>query len=1674
MAVATEYTWNGAGGDDNWTTPANWTNNSGYPNAAVDIAVITGAIRRVIVLDQSVTVGGILFTNTKVEHSISNTAAQTITLADNGYIRLANIASASNQNIYCPIILGGGVSFESFNTTFTDGSDLGYLYFRKQIIGTNMAVSFNGVGGRVRLAGDSSASFAGMMYVNSGRIRSGTDANFGSTSYPVVWGTNSYWDAATAITTKPMVIAGNAQFTIWGNTTHSGPIAISNNATFIIRTGGNGYTFSGPISGEGNVSAAQSTVTFSGANTNTYTGVTMVTNGTLLWLNKTIGMDAIPGTLVIGDALTAGQVQLSKSSQINDNALVYLMNSNATIYGKLTLNGCNEVIAGLVTTGGVANAAVVENNHSSNVSELTISNVTDCTYFGAVRNGSAAKLNIIKDGPAVFYMNGPAQNTGTWTIRGGALGGVSTYGGAVVVASGGTLAPGATNNVVGTMILGNDLTNQSGSSLNFDLGYPNVVGNGTNDLISVLGNVSLDGTLTVTNLTGFETGHKNDKWRLINYSGTISGGGLTAVNWPAGTPYTALGTDTNTAGQVNLVVLSVTNLPDTPAVVFPANNASPVGEAITLDWSDSQDGDGYQVYLWKSVDSPPSSPTGSVTSSQFTLPTALDLGTTYNWQIVTTNSGVLTSTGAVWSFTTRADMRPLVPDTPSPTNGAQEVPVSTILGWANAYSATGYEVCLWIPPDSEPGSPTGVATTNSYNPGALNYLTNYNWKVVATNQYGSATGAVWSFTTRNHRPFAPDSPSPTNGAANVSPSTSLSWTCTDADGYQVYVWLTSGSKPGTPTAEVTSPTYTPTLLDFTNYYWQVVATNAYGFETGAVWTFGTARIVTGINFTWTGAAIDNKWDRPANWTRNNDYPRLASDAAIFTGATQPTVDLNGDKTVGSIIFSNTTAAFTIQNNTLSMANGGSIVVQNTASQSSPTISSALTMLGSLAVTNDKSGNTLTLSGTNSGTSILTLGGVGIISLSADSSSTFTGLIVVQCSDVRYNGTGGLGSTNAPTILNGGSFRNAANTAEPLIVVSNSFIEHWGSGTISSPISISNAVLTLNNGGNTPNYNGYFTGTNGGITLSSGGGYQFSGSSSNTFSGPVTNPGCTFSLNKTAFDGAIAGPLVNSGIVQLSANNQIKDTAPVTLLSSGILRLNSFSDTIGLLIATGNLAVAENTSGATASTLTISNNVDGTYAGQVRNGAAAALNIVKNGSGNWFFNGIATNTGTFMVSGGTLGGTGTIMCAVTVTNSAAVNPGTNTFRAGTLIISNNLVLATNAVLNFELGRPGFVGLGTNDLISGVNNLTFAGTINVTNLSGFETAGISSNWVLITYAGTLTTNQYQLGRVPSAINWVGYEIDTTSQVGQVRLKVTSPRSPYYWLLDQTNIILQVDGGDTGITYSVLGITSNLTNAAAVLYQVSNTTSFTYIDTNALGSVDRRFYRVTESTNGIVSTNAVVFTAVRRQLDPGAWYKYALGIDFGGNNKLDSTLGSQLSKGLTGNDTKTLADLFYLLDAAGNWAMCYLDAGGAWRDYISGNVTNTHVLPWQSFWIKRRNGGSTSYPVYSGYCFTNVSPVTFRSNDWHMITWQLPLDRKESDGVQQGWGFAAAGAKQGGSWLNSDVLTVGDGSGLRFYYLNTNGRWCAVGQTIPAANVDFHLGEAYYYMHRGTGITWTATGP
>jgi autotransporter-associated beta strand protein len=121
----------------------------------------------------------------------------------------------------------------------------------------------------------------------------------------------------------------------------------------------------------------------------------------------------------------------------------------------------------------------------------------------------------------------------------------------------------------------------------------------------------------------------------------------------------------------------------------------------------------------------------------------------------------------------------------------------------------------------------------------------------------------------------------------------------------------------------------------------------------------------------------------------------------------------------------------------------------------------------------------------------------------------------------------------------------------------------------------------------------------------------------------------------------------------------------------------------------------------------------------------------------------------VAAGGTLGGTGIIGGAVTVTNGGVLSPGPLN-GIGTLTISNSLSCATGCVLQVTLGT-------TSDRVAVNGNLALSGTLHVVTNAGWSA---STTYTVFTYTGTLNTN----GLVSSA--GPACTIDTRT-AGQVKL-------------------------------------------------------------------------------------------------------------------------------------------------------------------------------------------------------------------------------------------------------------------------------------------------------------------
>jgi autotransporter-associated beta strand protein len=202
-----------------------------------------------------------------------------------------------------------------------------------------------------------------------------------------------------------------------------------------------------------------------------------------------------------------------------------------------------------------------------NVADATGSSASDLIVSAPISDGSGdyqGQGTLTKTGLGTMQINSVSTYTGPTNVDDGKLivngsasgstfnvGANGTLGGTgvtgfVQVADNGLLAPGAS---VGTLTTGSLLLSAA-SRLEFELGLPGIIGGTENDLLSITGDLTLDGVLRVIANPGFDKG----TYRLANYTGLLTD---SAVSLEASflTLFPGSFVDTATTGQVNLVVV---------------------------------------------------------------------------------------------------------------------------------------------------------------------------------------------------------------------------------------------------------------------------------------------------------------------------------------------------------------------------------------------------------------------------------------------------------------------------------------------------------------------------------------------------------------------------------------------------------------------------------------------------------------------------------------------------------------------------------------------------------------------------------------------------------------------------------------------------------------------------------------------------------------------------------------------------------------------------------------------------------------------------------------------------------------------------------------------------------------------------------------------------------------
>jgi len=267
----------------------------------------------------------------------------------------------------------------------------------------------------------------------------------------------------------------------------------------------------------------------------TYTNVTLPSSGSVL-LNK-------------DGELTAG-LTISSAATLTGNLTVDTSQEGTNAVGDVTLSGVFSGVGGLVKAGTGTSGIVILGTANTYTGITTIS--TGTLKLGAagsiansgtisVASGAAFDTSLV---PGGYSLTATQWLMGSGTV----LGSVSSLG---------TVAPGLSGSA-GTLSFASNLSFDSGSILSYGLnGTSTTAGGGINDLSAVTGNLSLDGTLNVSEIGvgSFLSAIVGDIWRLFTYTGALTDNGLSLGTVPTLSSGLTLAVDTSTPNQVNLIVV---------------------------------------------------------------------------------------------------------------------------------------------------------------------------------------------------------------------------------------------------------------------------------------------------------------------------------------------------------------------------------------------------------------------------------------------------------------------------------------------------------------------------------------------------------------------------------------------------------------------------------------------------------------------------------------------------------------------------------------------------------------------------------------------------------------------------------------------------------------------------------------------------------------------------------------------------------------------------------------------------------------------------------------------------------------------------------------------------------------------------------------------------------------
>jgi len=199
-------------------------------------------------------------------------------------------------------------------------------------------------------------------------------------------------------------------------------------------------------------------------------------------------------------------------------------------------------------------------------------------------------------------------------------------------------------------------------------------------------------------------------------------------------------------------VWSISVPPKTAYNPNPADGAEFVDPNVPLSWTSGFGAKLHTVYIGTDYDTV-NNATGGLPQgpAKYTPAAPLELEKVYYWRVDEFDA-LATHKGDVWGFTT-----PSAAGSLNPVNGAVDVQMNSTLNWTPAATAVSHDFYLGTDKDAVRNATAAspefkgnkAIGAETYDPGKLDWHSDYYWRVDAVYGTGTVKGLVWSFTTAN-------------------------------------------------------------------------------------------------------------------------------------------------------------------------------------------------------------------------------------------------------------------------------------------------------------------------------------------------------------------------------------------------------------------------------------------------------------------------------------------------------------------------------------------------------------------------------------------------------------------------------------------------------------------------------------------------------------------------------------------------------------------------------------------------------------------------------------------------------------------------------------------------------------------------------------------------------------